>query len=209
MRQRSQRRSSNAFSAAGDAVRARRSPPPARWRPRCRCRRPRRDAASWRERRRRSGRRVPSTRARQKQRLERPVDDAGLIIQRIMDGPDDWSCEGRDHGLQQGHEPRRIDIVVCRPVFRDKHIHLVARDRVDADLDLVPQPHDRRVDLSHARHNGAPHALSGVAGRGGVGEDHLPRLRIEPVRADHEIVARLRVVVEPSRARCRGRRRSL
>jgi hypothetical protein len=104
-----------------------------------------------------------------------------------MNGFHDRRGERCDQRLQQRDEARRIDPVVRGAVLGDEQVHLVARDRVDAGLDLVAEPHHRAIDLGEARHHRTPHALTGVTGFRRIRENRGAGRGVQAVRADDKI----------------------
>ena len=121
-------------------------------------------------------------RARQEQRFQRPVDDAGALARaKSLNGLDDRRGKRCDQRAQHLREAGRIDEIVRRPIFGDEHIHFFTRDRIDAGFHLRAQPHHRPVDLRHARQHGAPDRLARVLGRRRIRE-RSPRAFATSVR---------------------------
>jgi hypothetical protein len=97
--------------------------------------------------------------------------------------------EGGQQPAQVRGEGGRVDMFVGGPRLGDEEVHLGARHRVHAGLDLRAQPHGGGADLGRRRQHRAPHGLAAVAGLRRLREQGLAQLGVEAIGTDHQVVA--------------------
>ena len=82
-------------------------------------------------------------------------------------------------------------------MLENEHVHLILRNRREADLDRPSEIHFRAVYLCRTVCHHAPAALTGEARRGRVRKDHVPRRGIDAIGSHHQVEAPGTTITEP------------